>query len=95
MARVHGTTPSVGPGVARFLALFVASSAIALAVLVPGGTAGAVRRLGDSGHIIKAQQRIRQIDNLLGRRLDLDIAERGTATRVRNDLADALRERGR
>jgi len=61
----------------------------------PGGTADAVRRVGDEGHIVKAQQRIRQIDKLLSRRGDLDRAERNTATRVRNDLADALKGRGR
>jgi hypothetical protein len=54
-----------------------------------------VRRIGDEGHIIKAQQRIRQLDKLLDRRSDLDVAERNTAIRVRNDLADALKEQGR
>ena len=61
----------------------------------PGGTAEAVRRWGDQGHIIKAQQRSQQINKILARRQDLSDAERFTAIRVRNDLLQALRERRR
>lgn len=60
----------------------------------PGGTAEAVRRWGDQGHIMKAEQRISQIDNLLRKRTDLSDADRATALRVCNDLLAALRERG-